>query len=374
MIKVRQATLADKPAIFEFLRKAYPENGRYKFPERWEWQFINNPFKPDNNLPVWIAIDEHGVVAGQSCAMYEPIKIGSNTCRLAWALDAYVLPEYRGQDLGFKVLEANCESHDLWMGLVMAESSRHILTKLGCRPTDTVPVYKHFVKGDAKSIVDALENNAGSQWWPKLLQWWVHLPSVDQFFSSLIDFRKRIQVKHLSRFFDSSIEITKVDRFDDNIDALWNRICSQFDVIIQRTKTFLNWKYIQQPFIDYQIFTASRYNRICGYIILRKTISSERNAGIIADLFVSREDKKVIQALLAFAVIYFYERDVKNIYSASSILEYRNVLTKFGFKKYKEAKPLLRSKDTNPITDILYKQASWFLGRSDHDWDQVLHE
>ena len=43
MIHVRRATILDKPAIFEFLKLAYGEAGLCKFPERWEWQFENNP-------------------------------------------------------------------------------------------------------------------------------------------------------------------------------------------------------------------------------------------------------------------------------------------------------------------------------------------
>ena len=156
MIEVRQAKLTDKSAIYKFLRRAYKENSRFKFPERWEWQFVNNPFKPNDKLPVWIAIDKDGNIAGQSCAMYEPIKIGNETHLLAWALDAYVLSEYWGQNLGYRVLEANCKSNELWMGLVMADSSRHILTKLGCRPINKVVVYKRLVKMDSESILTAI--------------------------------------------------------------------------------------------------------------------------------------------------------------------------------------------------------------------------
>jgi len=374
MIKVRQATLADTPAIFKFLRKAYPENGRYKFPERWEWQFINNPFKPDNDLPVWIAIDEQGIVAGQSCAMYEPIKIGSNTCRLAWALDAYVLPEYRGQKLGFKVLEANCRSHDLWMGLVMADSSRHILTKLGCRPTDTVPVYRHIARMDTKSLIRIAQNNINTPWLKKHITQLLQLQWVDQFVTSLNNLRMRFQSNRFSRAVDLGIEIKHITCFDENINTLWNRISPQFDVIVQRTKAFLNWKYFQQPFINYQVFTASRNNQLCGYIIIRRTASHGISSGLIADLFVSRYDENTIVSLLLHAINFFYDNDVNNIYAASSIREYIVAFKTLGFKQYKEAKPLLFCNKDEKITEIVFSQKSWFLGRSDHDWDQVLHD
>ena len=75
MITIRRATLEDKPAIFAFLEKAYGDKARYKYPERWEWQFEKNPYKPNDELPVFIAVTEDGQVVGQSAAMYEPLKI-----------------------------------------------------------------------------------------------------------------------------------------------------------------------------------------------------------------------------------------------------------------------------------------------------------
>ena len=126
MVEIRQATLADKQAIFEFLSKAYGELAQYKFPERWEWQFENNPFRKDDELPIWIAVDEEGNVAGQIGAMIEPLKIGAEIYKLGWGVDAMLLPEYRGQKIGSKLYKADFEGNDIYIGLRMTETARKI--------------------------------------------------------------------------------------------------------------------------------------------------------------------------------------------------------------------------------------------------------
>ena len=63
MTTIRQATLADKAAIFDFLRIAYARGSEFKFPDRWEWAFERNPFV--EGLPIWIAIAEGGAWSGR---------------------------------------------------------------------------------------------------------------------------------------------------------------------------------------------------------------------------------------------------------------------------------------------------------------------
>ena len=370
MINVRQAKLEDKAEIFKFLDKAYQENSRFKYPQRWTWQFINNPYKKDQGLPVWIAVKEDGTVVGQSCAMYEPLKIGADVHRLAWALDAYILPEYRGLNLGFETLRANQEDNDLWMGLIMAESSRHILTKLGCQPIDNVTVFKRISRFDAESPYEALRIRLSAKWGGKSLLWLLHTFHLDWLAAKFINLGVWIQDLRLPRYVDSSLEITQVDEFDQRINEFCERVSTQFKVIVQRDCKFLNWKYVEQPFMDYEKFIAFRNGIICGYIILRHAKPPESNSGIIADLFVSPDDKVTINSLLVFALMHFKQQKVKYIFAASSINAFKTALKSLRFNKQKDVVPLLYCNSSLPIANEVFGPGSWFLGRSDHDWDQ----
>ena len=74
-IIIRQATIQDRDKIWSFLKLAYKKYSRYKFPERWNWQYLNNPNWKGKNLPIWLAIKD-GEIIGQSNALFSKVKIG----------------------------------------------------------------------------------------------------------------------------------------------------------------------------------------------------------------------------------------------------------------------------------------------------------
>jgi GNAT superfamily N-acetyltransferase/N-acetylglutamate synthase-like GNAT family acetyltransferase len=371
MIEVRQSTIHDKQAIFKFLSKAYKDKARYKFPERWEWQFENNPFKKEDELPIWIAVDEKGKVVGQICTMIEPLKIGMETLSLCyWAVDLFVLPEYRDQKIGFKLSKAIYDENDNLMALPMSETFRHYMMKLGCMPLDSVAVYNRLTRFDALSTFDAFRHRLNNKWYGKILLWALRALRLDHLITALINLGVWINDLRLPRFKDTGIEIKQIDEFDETMDEFWERVSPQFQVIVRRDSQFLNWKYVHQPYMQYQIFTASRDGRICGYVILRKTRPPESNSGIIADLLVSPDDQPTINSLLTFAVQHFKQQKVKYIFAASSVEGYKSALMRQGFKRQKEVVPLFHSKVETPLMNSVFTKGAWLLGRSDHDWDQ----
>ena len=174
----------------------------------------------------------------------------------------------------------------------------------------------------------------------------------------------------LPRCEDAGIEIKRIDRFDHASDQFWDSVSPQFYAVVQRNSTYLNWKYVQQPHMNYQLFTALRGGKMCGYVILRRARAPESNSGIVADLLVPLEDKAAIHSLLTFAVRYFKHQKVNRIEAASSSNAYRSALLALGFRKKRDVQPLFHSSvETNAVESAL-KPGSWFLGRCDHDWDQ----
>jgi hypothetical protein len=370
VIEVRRATLADKQAIFKFLPKAYTGRSQYKFPERWEWQFEKNPFRRGCELPVWIAVDEGGAVVGQIGAMFEPLRIGAEVHRLGWAVDLVVLPECRGQKVGFKLTTAIHHGSDILMALPMSEAFRCFVTKLGSIPVDTVTVFGRVARFDPPHVLAALRCRLQNRWSGKSLLWLLHFLGFDRLIAALVNLSVGIRDIGLSRYINADIAVTRIDEFDQATDQFWNVVSPQFNAIVQRNSEYLNWKYVQQPHMDYQLFTASRCGKLCGHVILRKTRPPESNSGIIADLLVPFEDRATIHSLLAFAVRYFKDQNVNHISAASSVDAYKNALSALGFRQEEDVTPLFHSRVATPAIRSALAAGSWFLGRSDHDWDQ----
>lgn len=371
MITIRQATLADKPHIFDFLEKAYDFQGRHKFPRRWEWEYKNNPFRNKDDLPVWLAVDEDKRIIGQICSMVEPLKVNQDvTIQLFWAVDLIVLPEYRNQKIGFLLSKALYEHNKNICALPMSKAFRHYLTEFSSKSINAVSVYQRLSWIDKESILEAVRSRTVNKkrvaYIPRLVKYLL----LDRVLAGVINFYSCINNASLPQFNESEIEIKQVDKFDCSIDEFWAKVSPEYQVIIKRNSEFLNWKYVNQPFMDYKIFIAMKNSAISGYIILRHAAAPESNTGIIADIFTSPKDKTTINSLLKFAVEYFRHHKAKYIQAAHSNQSYKDAFIQFGFKQLRVVVPMFNSLIESEREELLRDNQEWFFGRSDHDWDQ----
>jgi hypothetical protein len=81
-IEVRRASRSDRPAIASFLEEAYGARAQYKATAAWTWQFVDNPFGPEegDELPVWIAVDADRVV-GQTPVQKALLQVDGKSSR-----------------------------------------------------------------------------------------------------------------------------------------------------------------------------------------------------------------------------------------------------------------------------------------------------
>lgn len=373
MIEIRQANLADKQAISEFIKKAFGLNSKYKFPERWEWQFEHNPFRTEKELPIWIAVDELGVVVGQTCAMIEPLQLGKEIYPLGWSVETYVLPEYRGHNLGYKLQKANSDNNDLFMSLNMSDANRYIKLKLGGFPVDKVTVFNCLVSFQPGELITALRNRIGLNFFGKILITLVNGLRIDILLTVLINLFLKTKSKILSNIKSEDVIVEETEYFDESINDFWNKVSPNYPAIIKRDYHFLKWKYELQPFMNYKKFITYKAGEVTGYLILRVNDASENNFGIVADLLVFPDDQVTMDAMLAFALHYFRSAKVKYIQAASSIESYKVAFKRFGFREQKDMVPIFHSNIKLPEIEPNNNAIKWFLSRSDHDWDLFSH-
>ena len=369
-VVIRQATLQQKQAIFNFLNQAYKSRAQYKYPERWYWEYINNPFRPSKDLPVWIALKD-GEIVGQSCGMYVPLKIGNRIYRAAWSVDTIVLPEYRGQKIGFLLQKAQHDYYDIFMSLLMSEGNRKIKLSLGAKPVDAVTQLEKLVKVDRDFILQSISKKFAKQGYfkEKSLTICRLIPSkiLAAMMNLFIRLRDLLIIKEEKI---SDIIIEEVNSFGEEANELWEELSPYFPVMVQRDAVYLNWKFMTQPHIEYRSFIARKHGRVCGYVILRKCLPPERNVGIIADVLARPDDQETLYALVRFGVTHLKEQRVNAILAASTINEYQECFSKLGFRKVFARVPLVYFKESIAESDITMQPGGWFLGRGDHDWDQ----
>lgn len=360
-VTVTQATIEDLERIGRFLRVAYGAQAQYKFPDRWLWEFVDNPYRSGRGLPIWLA-EADGRIVGQTCEMIVPLKWGDRVHPAAWGVDYIVLPELRRQGIGRLLQQAQAEYHDIFMALSMSPISRRVLVDLGFTEADPVVELNKTVRvspDQARTIVDnkldpgSILSRACRRRLAAAL-----LTASLNLFTRLRDLARAPAGIH-------GISVERIEHFGSEIDELWARLAPQFPVIVQRDAAYLNWKFTEQPDMDYDKFVGRRSAPACGYVITRTGIPPEGPVGIIADLFAAPDDDAAICRLLAHAIEHLRREGVHSIIAATSVPDYLTRFLEQGFSKTRDVIPMFRSKLAAQIP-----AHGWFMSMGDHDWDQ----
>ncbi len=353
---IRRATIDDKDAIFEFISTAY-DNPEDKIPNRWHWQFVDNPFVKKDNLPIWIAVDNNGKVICQSPSMIEPLKIGNNILMAEWGVDFRVLTSHEGLGIAPLVVTSNRKDSCIFMSLGMTQLSRKMNMKLGSVPIVELNSYVLNIPPDV--IANSLKVKNIN----RFLKYSLGLPFLSKIISALIN--KWMSLKR-SKFADlKSLKFVPLQHFGQEIDLLWDKVSSEFDCSIVRNSKYLNWKYFKHPCIKYDAFLIERKKEVVGYIILR----GKSTQGIIVDFLFSTKEDEVISGGLSYAVEHFLDKGVYDIRVATSVKEYAECIKKIGFPLLRTSEiPLFFSADLMIIN--IAKTKRWLLSYGDCDQQQ----
>jgi hypothetical protein len=367
---VRQATLDDKDAIWNFLQKAYGERSKFKYPERWYWEFVDNPFWESKALPIWIALHNDEII-GQTCAMYVPLQLGEKFYNAAWSVDTIVLPLYRGRGIGGKLQRTSSKNHKIFLSLISSRINRKIKANFGSETLINVTTFQKWIKISRNTFLSAVEKRMmDSIFFNEKCFLYFRTFKIDKLLTPAINllysFRDKIYRK---KIIDSNIEIREIDFFEDDINEFWEKTRDQYEFIVVRDKKYLNWKYCGQPHTKYKRFIALKGKEICGYIVLRKAKPPEPNIGIITDIFVHPQDKTTIIRLIKFALDYF-STEVEAIKCATSVSQLKECLTQFQFAQEQEQPLMVFSKESQIMLQLLNIKRHIALCMGDHDWDQ----
>lgn len=369
---IRQASLSDKDAIWDFLKIAYSESVKYKIPDRWSWEFTANPLinKTERKIPVFIAIKKDKIV-GQLCAILNQIKIGNEIYSSVAGCDLIVLPDHRKEGLAHKLIESVSEHYKIYLAISYAETTKRIYDRMKPIRLGEIPTYFRFQKMTSESVFYFFMLKTAKHLWLQNITRFGCRFGADKFISIIINIFIKLRdifKGNSKKLIKSNIEEIKC--FDEKIDDLWNRINKKFNVIIKRDKQFLNWRFSDCPQLDYRKFISSRNGIVTGYIVLRKPSNQEVNIGIISDLFVDPDDHETLKDLINFSIHYF-GKTVLIIECPTTQKEYQTVLSKLGFFKTKKNMPILFCENVMLKTKLEDWKNNWFLTKADEDWDQM---
>jgi len=368
VLKIRQASLSDYPAISEFINRAYGDLAAYKGEARWRWQFVDNPFRVAGDLPIWIALDGTRVV-GQIGVQSAELKVDERLQPAGWIVDVMVLENYRGQGIAHRLYKAVAAKVPLLVTLTMAPATRRIAERLGAITLPPVYQFSRWARLDKQKIARFMAaRTRHRKTWNKgaLLAEKLGAPSMA---AALVN--PMLAVRDLMmRPCPTGLAINEVERFDHSVDDFWTQISRGYAYGVPRSTRFLNWRFLNCPQMNYRLFEARLYGKLVGTLVLRRTEVVELPQGIIVDLVTERGDISVLESLIDFALDWFGS-DVASVEFGTSVQEISEVARKRNFLKTRTHRPTLICADPSLRRQIADPRKTWFLSKADHDWDQI---
>lgn len=314
---VRDYKNGDEDRILQLIQPAF-KWGDKKY---WNWRYRDNPAGIGR---IWLA-DDAGKIVGHYAMIPIKMKIGDETVTASLSADIVTHPDYRHQGI-FETLarkaytEAGKEGVHIACVFPNKFSYPGFIKKLGwfevCR-------LKAFVK--PLNLENALKRYFNNRFLRKFCA------SIgNSIINSCYRTKKSPDVDGLT--------ITRVSSFDDRIDDFWGRVSNDYDIIVVRSKEYLNWKYVEVPLLtelsntNFVIYVAEKDGQICGYVILKCTKQRDLLLGYIYDLIAPLGQEEVISCLISKAIEYFKGKKVNLIHCGMMADKiYYTIFKKNGF-------------------------------------------
>jgi GNAT superfamily N-acetyltransferase len=317
---IRRFRLSDVPEVVRLFELAFelPFSSEW-----WNWKYRLNPagFSGEEG-DVWIAENAKKEIVGHWAVIPEKMKIGSKTVTVAQAVDAATHPEYRRRGIFKTLVKKVCSDAADRYSFVFGYPDEIIhksYLKLGWKDYQLVECYK-FLNYDRpfRSLFTS-----------DFLAW---LGKVG--FKTLRIAKCLSPSVHFEKLKGAPVEIQKVEQFPSEIDDFWRKARLEFEAVLERTSTFLNWRF-SKYFGNYQIYIARSIENksIIGYIVLRKT-KTEKIANIldIVDLNALPGEDKCMLSLINNAVTLADKEGLDIVHCRiPQWHEYADILCKIGF-------------------------------------------
>ena len=154
--------------------------------------------------------------------------------------------------------------------------------------------------------------------------------------------------------------------FPDDIDSLWEQASKSNDVMLMRTKSYLEWRYVTNPDTYSILIARSRDGAILGYMATKIGVSENIATGFVCDFLTIDDDPNIFKKLLAIAVEEFNRKKVNVIYTwAVKGSHFDKILLKLGFLP--RSKIFLLCYENELGSRVLSKAYKWHFTMGDTD-------
>ena len=167
------------------------------------------------------------------------------------------------------------------------------------------------------------------------------------------------------------IEIIEIKKFNEAFNNFFAEISTYFGILVTRNMQYLNWKFVNKPFNNYERYAAfDEKKKLSGYIITTIEASANGTRGKILDILVHPGKPNVFEVLISNSLKTFSERNVDYVEIISTHPSLIAILENLGFKKARTPQRFM-VKNWEGIfqKDYVEDIRNWYITLSDADGD-----
>jgi len=348
LLSIEQRGTADADQLFRMYEEVFGASLTDASRRRWQWQYLENPARPDGVPEIWVAREE-GRLLGQYASMPVRLWWGSREVRSSWGMDVFVAAEARGRGLGAQLFKAWSDHVEVALGLGLTPSSYGLFKKLRYHDVGPVPLFQKVL--DARAVARRrLGPVAGPVAAPVL--------------------RAALAVVHPERARHARGVVTApAAGFTEEYDALWERARGSYAMCVRRDRAYLDWKYARCPHRKYDVMEARREGRLDGFAVSRHEDHRGLRLGWVIDVFADASDHEVKDALLGAVLDGFRRAGVARAQAFSMNAPLASDLRRRGFARGRSPMQFcVRTRVDS--TGVLADRARWHVVFGDSDMDR----
>jgi len=329
-------------------KRAFDVNGSPKDIKKLQWVHFENPI---NETLVCLTYTGSTQLAAIYATMPVFFQINGKQVKACQSLDTLTDKQHRGKGLFTKSAakvfeEAEQKGYELIYGFPNGNSVHGFVKKLDWKLLDPVPfLFKPLRTGYflSKGIGEKLG---------RVLD---------------VGISKTKKIK-----FPKGDKIIRLDSFNRETDAVWEVFSEKIAVSIQRDSQYLNWRYVDKPGEDYQIFGYYRNQQLFGFIVYTLKVKHKGNIGYIMELIMIPSEILAGKKLVQFALnaLITKKADVCLAWCMEHTLSYSNFRKK-GFKNLpNKLRPIelhLGYRAFGGDDSLLQERNNWYISYSDSD-------
>jgi hypothetical protein len=159
--------------------------------------------------------------------------------------------------------------------------------------------------------------------------------------------------------------------FEESFDGLWDKASSGYDFVAERKSRYLEWKFHQVPYVDYEVYRAIRDDELVGYIVLRTAEKNGVRLGLIIDLFAHPEDRGAVEALIEWAATWGRQNGVARLQMFTFNKQIAARLFRKGFMRLESPMQFCLRIHSEHVDDSFFRDTRrWHVTFGDSDMDR----